>query len=182
MYRRRNEARDSQYRIGKHRDRGSSGVCRARVLYPAAGDGHSMVGYTALTSSQSCEWSTPQDLFNELDKEFKFTVDVCASDDNAKCERYYTKSDNGLRHEWYGTCWMNPPYGRQVGLWIEKAYKASTQGVTVVCLLPARTDTRWFHDYCIKGELRWIRGRLRFGDGNGRATFPSFLCIFRGAK
>lgn len=148
----------------------------------AVAEGVGMKGFAQLMSSKTDDWSTPQAFFDELHREFGFTVDVCASDDNAKCERYFTKSDDGLQREWYGVCWMNPPYGKEIGKWVEKAYKASLAGVTVVCLLPARTDTRWFHSYCLHGELRWVKGRLRFGNHKNPATFPSVVCIFRGVK
>jgi phage N-6-adenine-methyltransferase len=141
-----------------------------------------MQGYTQLMSSQTDNWSTPQPLFEALNAEFMFTVDVCASDVNHKCPEYFTKADDGLSKEWAGVCWMNPPYGKTIGRWIEKAYLSSQNGATVVCLLPARTDTKWFHAYCLRGELRWIKGRLKFGDSKNTATFPSFLCIFRGAN
>lgn len=125
-------------------------------------------------------WETPQSLFDELDKEFHFTLDVCATKENAKCERYFTKEDDGLAQEWCGICWMNPPYGRQIGKWIKKAYES---GARVVCLIPARTDTAWWHDYVMKGEYRFIRGRLRFGNSKNSAPFPSAIVIFeRGAR
>ena len=139
-----------------------------------------MQGYVQLMSSQTDNWSTPQPLFDELNAEFGFTVDVCASDANRKCFKYFTEAEDGLSKEWTGVCWMNPPYGRTIGQWVEKAYHSSQNGATVVCLLPARTDTKWFHAYCIRGELRWIKGRLKFGDSKNNATFPSFICIFRG--
>lgn len=139
-----------------------------------------MQGYAQLMSSQTDNWSTPQHLFDELHAEFGFTVDVCASDANHKCSKYFTEVEDGLSKEWTGVCWMNPPYGKTIRQWVEKAYRSSQSGATVVCLLPARTDTKWFHAYCIHGELRWIKGRLKFGDSKNSATFPSFLCIFRG--
>ena len=132
----------------------------------------------ALFSSASGEWETPQELFDELDAEFHFTLDVCASPHNAKCEKYLT---DALTVPWTGICWMNPPYGRNVGKWIQKAYAAAKNGATVVCLLPSRTDTKWWHDYCMKGEIRFIRGRLYFTDSTGktgRAPFPSAIVIF----
>ena len=133
-------------------------------------------------SSKSDDWGTPQKLFDELNAEFNFDVDVCASAENAKCHRYFSKEENGLEQDWtkFNTCFMNPPYGRQIGTWIEKAYDASVNGTTVVCLLPARTDTRWFHDYCLKGEITFIKGRLKFNDGKVPAPFPSMIVVFRG--
>lgn len=133
-------------------------------------------------SSKSDDWGTPQKLFDELNAEFNFDIDVCASAENAKCHRYFSKEENGLEQDWtkFNTCFMNPPYGRQIGTWIEKAYNTSVNGTTVVCLLPARTDTRWFHDYCLKGEITFIKGRLKFNDGKVPAPFPSMIVVFRG--
>jgi phage N-6-adenine-methyltransferase len=130
-------------------------------------------------SSQTDMWSTPQDKFDELDYEFDFDCDVCATADNAKCVKYFTKEEDGLQQEWTGTCWMNPPYGRAIKKWVQKAYESSLAGATVVCLLPARTDTAWWHDYCIKGEIRFLRGRLKFGGQKNSAPFPSAIVIFR---
>lgn len=134
-------------------------------------------------SSATDEWETPQDLFDKLNAEFHFTTDVCATAENAKCTRYYTREDDGLERIWGGVCWMNPPYGRQIGKWARKAWtSAQENGATVVCLLPARTDTGWWHDYCMKGEIRFIRGRLRFGGSKWNAPFPSAIVIFKGDK
>lgn len=131
-------------------------------------------------SSKSNEWETPQKTFDELNKEFGFTLDVAATDENAKCEKFFTLKENGLAQDWTGEiCFMNPPYGREVGKWIEKAYNEAQKGATVVCLIPARTDTRYFHDYCFKGEVRFIRGRLKFGGSENSAPFPSAVIIFR---
>ena len=128
-------------------------------------------------SSQTDLWATPQDLFNELDNEFGFTVDVCALPENAKCKQYYTPEMDGLKQEWTGVVWCNPPYGRQIGKWVEKAAKSTCR---VVMLLPARTDTWWFHDYIYGyAEIRFIKGRLKFGGCNNSAPFPSMICVFR---
>lgn len=131
-----------------------------------------------LFTSNSYEWETPQDLFDELNREFHFDIDVCASEQNHKCKRYYDIAADSLKQEWKGICWMNPPYGRQIGKWIQKAYESSLQGATVVCLLPSRTDTKWFHDYCLKGEIRFIRGRLKFNHSKNSAPFPSMIVVF----
>lgn len=131
-------------------------------------------------SSRADDWETPQWLFDQLNAEFGFTLDVCATPDNAKCERYYTKAEDGLAQDWSGVCWMNPPYGREIGRWIEKAYESSLGGVTVVCLLPSRTDTKWWHEYVMRGEVRFLRGRLKFGGSKNSAPFPSAVVIFRG--
>jgi phage N-6-adenine-methyltransferase len=139
---------------------------------------------TGLTSSLTDEWATPQSLFDQLDAEFGFELDVCASDWNHKTERYFDRFDDGLAQQWSGVCWMNPPYGREISAWMRKAYESSGGGATVVCLVPARTDTAWWHDYAIKGEVRFLRGRVKFvgrdGDGKNAAPFPSAIVIFRG--
>lgn len=129
-------------------------------------------------SSATDEWETPQAFFDQLHAEFSFTLDACATPDNAKCGRFFTREQDALAQEWAGTVWMNPPYGRGIGQWVRKAYEAAQGGATVVCLLPARTDTRWWHDYCTKGEARFVRGRLKFG-GKSSAPFPSVVVIFR---
>lgn len=129
-------------------------------------------------SSKTDMWATPQILFDELNKKFSFEVDVCAIAENAKCEKYFTPEMDGLKQEWHGICWMNPPYGRGIGEWIKKAYESSMAGALVVCLLPARTDTRWFHDYCTKGKIQFIRGRLKFGGHQNAAPFPSMIVVF----
>ena len=129
-------------------------------------------------SSETSEWATPQDVFDELDAEFGFTLDVCATVDNAKCERYFTAEVDGLAQDWTDVCWMNPPYGREIGRWVRKAYESAQNGATVVCLVPARTDTAWWHDYCARGEVRLLRGRLKFGAATNSAPFPSAVVVF----
>lgn len=130
-----------------------------------------------MLSSKTDLWETPQDFFDALDMEFHFETDVCALPANAKCASYYTPEQNGLAQEWKGVCWCNPPYGRQIGKWVEKAANSSA---TVVMLLPARTDTRWFHQYIYgKAEIRFIPGRLKFGSSKNAAPFPSMVCIFK---
>lgn len=133
-----------------------------------------------LFTSNKSTWETPQDFFDKLNEEFNFDLDVCADAENTKCEKYFSKEIDGLAQEWTGTCWMNPPYGREIGNWIKKAYESSLSGATVVCLLPSRTDTRWWHDYCMKGEIRFVRGRLKFGNSKNSAPFPSVVVVFRG--
>jgi phage N-6-adenine-methyltransferase len=130
-------------------------------------------------SSASAEWSTPQNLFDELDAEFGFELDVCATSANAKCRRYFTPADDGLAQAWRGVCWMNPPYGDEIARWVRKALESSLLGATVVCLVPARTDTRWWQDVCELGEVRFLRGRLRFNGGRTGAPFPSAVVVFR---
>jgi phage N-6-adenine-methyltransferase len=130
-------------------------------------------------SSANDMWATPQDVFDALNAEFRFEVDVCASPTNAKCARFFTASDDGLHQSWAGaSCWMNPPYS-EVAEWMRKAYSSALNGATVVCLVPSRTDTRWWHDYAMKGEIRFLRGRLRFGNAKSGAPFPSAVVIFR---
>lgn len=136
----------------------------------------------AMFSSKTSEWETPQDFYDRLDGEFHFTLDPAASDDNHKCEKYYTKNQDGLIHLWANeTVFCNPPYGQQIGQWVEKGYiTARNSDKPVVMLLPARTDTRWFHDYIYgKAEVRFIRGRLKFGDSKHNAPFPSMVVIWR---
>ena len=122
--------------------------------------------------------STPQDFFDKLNAEFGFQLDVCATKENAKVSRYFTTEDDGLSQEWRGVCWMNPPYGREIGKWVRKAYESAQAGALVVCLLPARTDTAWWHDFCAKGDVRFVRGRIKFGKATSGAPFPSAVVIF----
>lgn len=133
---------------------------------------------SGLFTSNTDLWATPQDFFDRLNEEFGFELDVCAIAENAKCEKYYSPEIDGLKQEWEGVCWMNPPYGRSIGEWVKKAYQSSLAGAIVVCLIPARTDTRWWHDYCMKGEIRFVKGRLKFGDSKNSAPFPSAIVIF----
>lgn len=131
-------------------------------------------------SSATDMWATPQDFFDNLNNEFRFEIDVCATAENAKCKTFYTKEQNGLEMPWNGVCWCNPPYGREIGKWVERAYTSSVGGATVVMLLPARTDTKWFHEYIYgKAEIRFIKGRLKFGNSKNSAPFPSMVAVFR---
>lgn len=132
-----------------------------------------------MLSSETDVWATPHDLFSRLNEEFGFHLDVCALPENAKCPRFFTPEDDGLSQKWRGICWMNPPYGKVIGRWMAKAYGSSLEGATVVCLVPARTDTAWWHDYAAHGDIRFIRGRLKFGDAKNSAPFPSAIVIFR---
>jgi phage N-6-adenine-methyltransferase len=137
-----------------------------------------------MLSSETPEWATPQSFFDELNAEFGFTLDVCAADWNHKCERYFDKDIDGLLQDWTAdVCWMNPPYGRDIGNWMRKALEESIYGATVVCLVPARTDTAWWHDYAMKGEIRFLRGRIQFVSEDKKkinpAPFPSAIVIFR---
>ena len=133
----------------------------------------------SLLSSESYEWSTPDDLFEQIDGEFHFEIDVCATDQNTKCKKWFSPEQDGLLQEWRGSCWMNPPYGSQIKEWMKKAYMASLNGATVVCLVPSRTDARWWHDYAMKGEIRFLLGRVRFSNSKDNAPFPSAIVVFR---
>ena len=133
-------------------------------------------------SSNSNEWATPQDFYEKLNEEFNFTLDPAADDNNHKCTKYFTEKENGLLQKWGGnTVFCNPPYGRQTSDWVKKAYEeAQEPNTTVVMLLPARTDTKYFHNYIYqKHEIRFIRGRLKFGDSKNAAPFPSMVVIMK---
>jgi phage N-6-adenine-methyltransferase len=134
-------------------------------------------------SSKTDLWATPQWLYDELDKEFDFKLDAACSRENCKCKTgLFVGAIDSLTAKWhiYESIWLNPPYGRTIGKWIKKAYEESLKGCTVVCLLPARTDTKWFHDYIYNtAETRFIKGRLKFGDSKNSAPFPSMIVIFK---
>ena len=130
-------------------------------------------------SAQTCVWPTPDHLFEKLNAEFRFELDVCCLPENAKCGKYFTPDDDGLLQNWFGTVWCNPPYGNRIVDWVEKAYRESHNGVTTVMLLPVRTDTRWFHSWVIgKAEIRFLKGRLKFGDAVNSAPFPSMIVVY----
>ena len=130
-------------------------------------------------NTQTDVWATPQWLFDALDKEFGFTLDPCSDGKNQKCAKHYTSQENGLLRDWgTETVFMNPPYS-ECDAWMRKAYGAAQEGATVVCLVPSRTDTDWWHRYAMKGEVRLLRGRLRFGDAEANAPFPSAVVVFR---
>lgn len=134
------------------------------------------------TEESSDEWETPQAFFDLLNKEFHFTLDAAASDENHKCDKYYTINTNGLIHSWKGeTVWINPPYGRQYPNWVKKAYQESEDNeVKSVLLIPARPDSRIWHDYIFPRayEIRFIRGRLQFSNYNNSAKYPSAVIVF----
>lgn len=124
-----------------------------------------------LKPAHTCDWHTPKALYAALDDEFHFTMDPCKPGDFG-----------GLQARWHGVVWCNPPYGRTISAWIARGFSAAREGgATVVMLLPSRTDTRWWHDYCLSGEIRFIRGRLKFGEAKNSAPFPSAIVIFRPA-
>ena len=126
------------------------------------------------------DWRTPIDLFRELDYEFHFTLDPCCTHESAKCEKHYTIEENGLDQDWSNeVVFMNPPYGREILKWMKKAYLESKNGVIVVCLVPSRTDTRWWHNYATKGEIRFIKGRIKFDGQKHNAPFPSAIVVFK---
>lgn len=135
-----------------------------------------------LFSSIRMDWATPQTFFDALDAEFQFTLDPCASVENAKCKKFYTVAENGLAQDWSGeTVFCNPPYGRAIYDWVFKCWRESRKPcTTVVMLIPSRTDTRYFHEFIYKKarEIRFIRGRLRFGNGTNPAPFPSMVIVF----
>ena len=135
-------------------------------------------------SSKSNEWQTPQDFFEKLNKKFKFTLDPCATHENHKCDKYYTIEEDGLSKSWKGeTVFVNPPYG-DIGKWVKKAYEESTtNGAAVVLLIPSRTDTKYWHDYIMKGAdaIFFVKGRLKFENKDNKlnsAPFPSAVIIF----
>lgn len=135
-------------------------------------------------SSKTDQWATPQDFFDALDREFSFTLDPCADEKNHKCNRYFTQEIDGLSQDWGGeTVFCNPPYGRDIKNWVKKSRdEAQKPNTTVVMLIPARTDTQYFHDYIYQKpnvEVRFIKGRLKFGDSNNSAPFPSMVVVFR---
>lgn len=147
------------------------------------------------TSSKSNEWETPKDFFKKYNDIYNFEIDVAATDENHLVDNYWTIDDDALTKDWEGkVCWMNPPYGREIAKFIEKAYNESLKGAIVVCLIPSRTDTAWWHDYVMKGKIEFIRGRLKFinrtfpswrADGNFKvspAPFPCSVIVFEGGK
>lgn len=138
----------------------------------------------ALYSSQRMDWETPNELYDALNKEFGFTLDPCANDINHKCNKYYTEFQDGLRQDWsHERVFCNPPYGRVIGKWVKKCYEEVYKGNCdlAVMLIPARTDTLWFHDYIYNiAEIRFVKGRLKFGGASQDAPFPSMVVIFRG--
>ena len=135
-----------------------------------------------LFSSKESGWETPQSFYDILDEHFEFDLDPCASKENAKCKEYYTEEDDGLTKSWGRNkkVFVNPPYGRDIKKWIKKAYEESSAGGNiVVMLIPARTDTSYWHQYCMKAsEIYFVKGRLKFGDATNGAPFPSAVVVF----
>ena len=133
-------------------------------------------------SSETDIWSTPQDFFDKLNDEFNFTLDPCSLPENAKCKHFYTPIENGLIQDWSGeTVFCNPPYGRKLYDWVKKCYNESrNNNTTVVLLIPVRTDTKYFHEFIYHKakDIRFIKGRLKFGGSKNSAPFPSMIVIF----
>lgn len=136
-----------------------------------------MAQFKTKFESKRQDWETPDELFQPLNNEFGFTLDVCATPENAKCPQFFSIADNALVKDWRGVCWMNPPFGEQ-GKWVRKAYQSALEGATVVCLLPSRTNTSWWHDYCMKGEIRFVRGRPKFKGAKHGLPQPLSIVIF----
>ncbi|MCA9196641.1 MAG: hypothetical protein KDA87_03850 [Planctomycetales bacterium] len=131
-------------------------------------------------SSARDDYGTPPEIFAGLNAEFGFELDVCATAENTKCKKYFSPEQDGLQQKWAPrVCFCNPPYGRVIGRWLEKAYLESIQGALVSCLVPARTDTKWWHQYAKRGEIRYLRGRIKFIGAEHPAPFPSAVVIFR---
>jgi len=137
-----------------------------------------MAKFKTKFESKRQDWETPDELFEPLNREFGLDLDVCATPKNTKCQRFFSIADNGLEQNWRGNCWMNPPWGEQVK-WVRKAYGEAQNGALVVCLLPVRTNTNWWHDYCMKGEIRFIRGRPTFKGAAYGMPQPLAIVIFR---
>ena len=137
-----------------------------------------------LMTSDKNYWETPQTFFDELNKEFNFTLDVASTDENAKTKNHFTIESDGLSNKWKGNVFCNPPYGKEIGLWVKKAYEESlTNNGVIVLLIPARTDTRYWHDYIFgkAKDIRFLRGRLKFelnGEAKQSAPFPSAVIVY----
>jgi len=140
--------------------------------------------FKGLFMSERLDWRTPQEFFNKLDQEFDFKLDPCADPKHTLKPTITNIHGNaGLTLSWHGPAFMNPPYGREIGKWLKKAYEESLNGVTIVCLIPSRTDTKWWHEYVMKAtEIRFIRGRLKFEGQKNSAPFPSAVVVFDGKK
>jgi phage N-6-adenine-methyltransferase len=168
-----------------HPDRPSTTTERQRVFARKRQDELALLRVKLRTkvyhASQRTTWGTPWPLFHEYDATFHFTLDVCATADNTKCARYFSPEHNGLVQDWRtDICWMNAPYGKPLGQWMQKAWESAQAGATVVCLLPVRSDTGWWQRYCVPpAEIRYIPGRLTFVGAANPAPFPSAVVIFR---
>jgi phage N-6-adenine-methyltransferase len=143
-----------------------------------------MAGFDKKFVSTKQDWTTPDELFESVSSEFDFTLDAAADSINTRCSKFFTVADDGLKQDWGEHCvWLNPPYGESGGKlsdWIKKAAHAAAKGATVVMLIPARTNTSWFHDICLRyGEVRFIRGRPKFGGAKHGLPQPLCFVIFR---
>lgn len=143
----------------------------------------------ALTSNDDT-WTTPRSYFAQVSRSYNFTLDAAALTSSTLCDEWYGPDHpdparrDALLCDWHadargGDIWLNPPYGREMNIWMQKAYLEASKGSTVVCLVPSRTDTAWFHDFCMPHDVTYIRGRLKFGDGKNSAPFPSALVVMR---
>jgi len=137
-------------------------------------------------SSEDQTWTTPQEFYDKLNEEFNFSLEPCCSKESAKCEKFFTEEDDGLKQDWSNdVVFMNPPYGREIPQWIEKAHNEYLKGATVVCLIPSRTDTRYWHNWIFplyyenKIEIRFLKGRLKFGNAKTSAPFPSVVIVYK---
>lgn len=140
-----------------------------------------MARLTKQFESSKTEWKTPASIFDPLNAEFGFTVDVAASQENAMCGDFITKDENGLSTPWRGVCWCNPPYGRDIQKWVKKAVVETWNHITTVMLIPVRSNTMWWHELCIPfGEIRFVRGRPRFGGADQGLPWPLAVIVFRG--
>jgi site-specific DNA-methyltransferase (adenine-specific) len=133
-----------------------------------------------MVSSKDMTWPTPESWFRDLDREFGFTLDPCCLPETAKCARYFTPVEDGLAQSWAGErVFMNPPYGRHLPKWMRKAFhEARDRGALVVCFVPARVDTRWWHDWAVKGDVRFPKGRVK-GQNGADWPFPVAIVVFR---
>lgn len=133
----------------------------------------------ALFTSNSDEWYTPLTLFNQLDEKYHFTLDPCCTPETAKANTYFTIDDDGLSKSWNGhVVFCNPPYSK-IKAWVKKCFDEWNANTTIVLLIPARTDTSYFHDFIYhKADIEFIRGRLHFNDSKNAAPFPSMIAIF----
>lgn len=149
------------------------------------GDKRENMNTEIMFSSKKQDWTTPKDFFNKLNSEFKFTLDPCCYKETALCEKFFTEKENGLIQDWSkDIVFCNPPYGRETHKWVKKSYEESLKGATVVMLIPARPDVSYFHEIIMPyaSEIRFVKGRLKFGNSKNAAPFPSVVVVFGGEK
>jgi len=124
-------------------------------------------------------YETPDNIFNPLNEKYHFTLDVAADNENHKCDNYYSQEDDGLNKDWgINICWMNPPFGRGLKKWVAKAHSESLKGATVVCLIPVRTNTNWWHDYCLQADVEFIKGEVTFKGYDRGLWMPFAIVVF----